>query len=142
MRQFCNRASIYWISVFSVNSCSKVASGSLHLHFAVSPCPCTLPGQGCFSQPRAGSRPADVTYRHKEVLMSGQHFRFLHAGGFLLDQPLAGLTEIPEPLTDLLIDAPFSAAQKVFDAAIEERVDFAVLNGDLVDLARPSARAI
>ena len=54
--------------------------------------------------------------------MSGQHFRFLHAGGFLLDQPLCGLVEIPEPLTDLLIDAPFSAAQKVFDTAVEERV--------------------
>ena len=72
--------------------------------------------------------------------MSGQHFRFLQAGAFELDQPLAGLTEIPEPLTELLIDAPFSAAQKVFDAAIEERVDFVVLNGDLIDLARPSAR--
>jgi exonuclease SbcD len=74
--------------------------------------------------------------------MSGQHFRFLHAGSFALDQPLNGLTEIPEPLAELLIDAPFLAAQKVFDAAIEERVDFAALTGDLVDLARPSARAI
>src|SRR5262249_37890390 len=79
---------------------------------------------------------------HMEVLMSGQHFRFLHAGGFLLDQPLCGLVEIPEPLTDLLIDAPFAAAQRVFDAAVEERVDFVVLNGDLIDLARPSARAL
>ena len=84
----------------------------------------------------------DTAKPGREVLMSGQHFRFLHAGGFLLDQPLAGLTEIPEPLTDLLIDAPFTAAQKVFDAAIEERVDFVVLNGDLLDLSRPSARAI
>ena len=66
--------------------------------------------------------------------MSGQHFRFLHAGGFALDQPLAGLAEIPEPLRELLIDAPYLAAQKVFDAAIEERVDFVVLNGDLLDL--------
>lgn len=74
--------------------------------------------------------------------MAGHHFRFLHAGGFLLDQPLCGLTEIPEALTDLLIDAPFTAAQKVFDAAIEERVDFIVLNGDLLDLSRPSARAL
>jgi exonuclease SbcD len=74
--------------------------------------------------------------------MSGQHFRFLHAGAFALDQPLGGLSEIPEPLTELLIDAPFLAAQRAFDAAIEERVDFAVLNGDLIDLARPSARAI
>src|SRR3954468_12953866 len=85
---------------------------------------------------------AQPTLRHTEVLMSGHHFRFLHAGGFLLDQPLGGLTEIPEALADLLIDAPFSAAQKVFDAAIEERVDFVVLNGDLIDLSRPSARAI
>jgi DNA repair exonuclease SbcCD nuclease subunit len=74
--------------------------------------------------------------------MSGQHFRFLHAGGFLLDQPLRGLVEIPEPLADLLIDAPFSGAQRVFDAAVEERVDFVILNGDLIDLARPTARSI
>src|SRR5437763_1742138 len=55
------------------------------------------------------------TAQRTEVLMSGQHFRFLHAGGFLLDQPLRGLVEIPEPLTELLIDTPFSAAQRVFD---------------------------
>jgi exonuclease SbcD len=74
--------------------------------------------------------------------MSGQHFRFLHGGAFTLDQPLRGLNEIPEPLAELLIDAPFAAAQKVFDAAIEERVDFVAFNGELLDLARPSARAI
>jgi exonuclease SbcD len=74
--------------------------------------------------------------------MSGQPFRFLHAGGFALDQPPCGLAEIPEPLEELLIDAPYLAAQKVFDTALEERVDFAVLTGDLVDLARPSPRAI
>src|SRR6476661_10190276 len=74
--------------------------------------------------------------------MSGQHFRFLHAGGLALDQPLAGLSEVPEPLIEPFIDAPLSAAQKVFDAAIEERVDFVALTGDLVDLARPSPRAI
>lgn len=74
--------------------------------------------------------------------MSGQHFRFLHAGGFSLDQPLHGLAEIPDALAESLADAPFLAAQKVFDAAIEERVDFVVLNGELLDLAQPSARAI
>jgi calcineurin-like phosphoesterase family protein len=73
--------------------------------------------------------------------MSGS-FRFLHAGGFALDQPLHGLAEAPEALEALLIDAPFRAAQQVFDAAIEERVDFVVLNGDLIDLGRASARAI
>src|SRR6478752_2909144 len=88
----------------------------------------------------AGETPAPQ--EHMEVLMSGHHFRFLHAGGFLLDQPLRGLVEIPEPLADLLIDAPFSGAQRVFDAAVEERVDFVILNGDLIDLARPTARSI
>ena len=70
--------------------------------------------------------------------MSGQSFRFLHAGGFQLDQPLSGLAEVPEPLIDPFIDAPFLAAQKVFDTAIEERVDFLALNGDLLDLSRPA----
>jgi exonuclease SbcD len=74
--------------------------------------------------------------------MSGQPFRFLQAGSFALDQPLLGFAEIPKPLEELLIDAPYQAAQKVFDAAIEERVDFVILTGDLLDLARPSPRAI
>lgn len=74
--------------------------------------------------------------------MSGPHFRFLHAGFFALDEPWRDLLDIPEPLTESLIDAPFLAAQRVFDAAIEERVDFLALNGDLLDLSRPSPRAI
>lgn len=74
--------------------------------------------------------------------MSGQHFRFLHAGGFALDEPLQGLAEIPDALAPTLADAPFVAAGKVFDAAIEERVDFVVLNGELLDLSGPAARAI
>jgi DNA repair protein SbcD/Mre11 len=76
------------------------------------------------------------------VLVSQQHFRFVHSGGFALDQPLSGLAELPEPLVAPLIDAPYVAAQRVFDAALEERVDFVVLTGDLVDLAHPSPRAI
>jgi hypothetical protein len=74
--------------------------------------------------------------------MSGPHFRFLHAGYFALDEPLRGLAEIPDSLAEPLIDAPFVAAQRALDAAIEERVDFVALGGELLDLARPSPRAI
>ena len=74
--------------------------------------------------------------------MSLPHFRFLHASDLALHQPLYGLAEAPESLGDLLIDAPYLSAQRVFDAAIEERVDFLVLSGDLVDLTRASPRAI
>jgi hypothetical protein len=69
-------------------------------------------------------------------------FRFLHAGGFALDQPLTGLAEVPEPLEELFIDAPYAAAKGVFDAAIEEHVDFVILTGDLLDLSRPTPRAL
>jgi DNA repair protein SbcD/Mre11 len=74
--------------------------------------------------------------------MSLTPFRFLQAGDFALDQPLGGFAEPPSPLGDLLVNAPYLAAQKVFDAALDERIDFLVLTGDLVDLTQPSPRAI
>lgn len=59
-------------------------------------------------------------------------FRFLHAGQLQLEQPVAGLSEIPAHLRDALIDAPLEAAERVFDAAIGEEVDFVLLTGDVV----------
>jgi DNA repair protein SbcD/Mre11 len=82
----------------------------------------------------------------KEVLMPGQHmgqhFRFLHASDFALDEPLVAVSDAPASLAELLIDAPYLAAERVFAAAIEERVDFLVLAGDLVDLKLASPRAL
>jgi DNA repair exonuclease SbcCD nuclease subunit len=69
-------------------------------------------------------------------------FRFLHAADFHLEQPLTGLTEIPEHLRDLFVDAPYAAAEKVFDFAIREKVDFLVLAGDLLDVDRAGARGL
>ena len=74
--------------------------------------------------------------------MSGQHFRFLHSGQFTLHQPLVAVADAPPTLRDLLVDAPYLAATKVFDAAIEERVDFVILSGDLVDLSLATPRSI
>ncbi|HJS06952.1 MAG TPA: metallophosphoesterase, partial [Pirellulales bacterium] len=59
-------------------------------------------------------------------------FRFLHTSDFHLEQPPAGLAEIPDHLRDLLVEAPYRAAANVFQAAIESEVDFVVLAGDLV----------
>lgn len=74
--------------------------------------------------------------------MSGQHFRFLHASDFTLHEPLQAVSDAPQSLRDLLIDAPFLAAERVFNAAIEERVDFLVLSGDLVNLSLATPRAL
>lgn len=73
---------------------------------------------------------------------TGQHFRFLHASDFALDVPLAAVPGVPASLRELTVDAPYLAAERVFSAAVEERVDFLVLSGDLVDLKHASPRAL
>jgi exonuclease SbcD len=62
-----------------------------------------------------------------------QPFRFIHAADFHLERPLRGLAEVPDQLRVALIDAPYRAAERVFDAAVKERVDFIVLAGDIMD---------
>jgi DNA repair exonuclease SbcCD nuclease subunit len=70
-----------------------------------------------------------------------ESFKFIHAADFHLDQPMRGLAEAPSHIMETLANAPYSAAQKVFDLAISERVDFVVLSGDLYDSELGHARA-
>ena len=74
--------------------------------------------------------------------MSDQPFRFLHSADFRLDQPLYGLTEIPDHLHSALIDGAYRSAERVFDTAISEKVAFVCLTGNLLNLALPTARSI
>jgi hypothetical protein len=69
-------------------------------------------------------------------------FRFLHASDFHLERPPGGLTEAPDHLRDLLIEAPYRAANNVFDAALNREVDFVVLAGDLVAPERSGPRGV
>ena len=59
-------------------------------------------------------------------------FSFVHAGDLHLDQPLYGVAEVPDHLRDLFVDAPYKAAERVFDTALAERVDFLILAGDVL----------
>ncbi len=68
-------------------------------------------------------------------------FKFIHASDFHLDLPMKGLTEIPGHLVETLASAAYTSAQKVFDLAISERVDFVILSGDLYDSELSHARA-
>ncbi|QDU31969.1 putative metallophosphoesterase YhaO [Anatilimnocola aggregata] len=72
----------------------------------------------------------------------GHAFRFLHSGDFDLQQPLTGLADIPAALRPFCVDAPFTAAQRVFDVAIREKVDFIVLSGNLLDIDQAGPRAV
>ena len=64
--------------------------------------------------------------------MASQGFRFIHASDFRLELPVDGLTSLPDRFGDAILDAPRLAAERVFDAALREKVDFVVLSGDLL----------
>src|SRR6185295_8010552 len=69
-------------------------------------------------------------------------FRFLHASDLHLEQPLHGFPSAPDHLRRLCIDAPYLAAERVFDAALKEDVAFVLLAGDVVNLTTAGARAV
>lgn len=64
--------------------------------------------------------------------MSTWPFRFLHASDFHLERPLLGVPEVPDHLRELFLDAPYTSATKVFEAALAEDVAFVVLSGDIL----------
>lgn len=66
--------------------------------------------------------------------------KFLHAADLHLDQPITGLAEIPAHIKETLANAPYAAAERLFDLAVNERVDFVLLAGDVVDLDRGGPR--
>ena len=70
-----------------------------------------------------------------------QPFRFVHASDFHLERPLAGLADTPAHLADLMIDAPYVAAERVCNVAINQRADFLILAGDIVNADRAGPRA-
>lgn len=59
--------------------------------------------------------------------------RFVHGSDFHLEQPLAGLADVPDALRAMLVDAAYRAAEAVFGTAVDRQVDFVVLTGDLLD---------
>ena len=69
-----------------------------------------------------------------------QPFRFIQSSDFHLERPPRGLAEVPDHLRTGTRH-PYRAAERVFDAAIKERVDFVVLVGDLLDPLAISAPA-
>jgi len=68
--------------------------------------------------------------------------RFIQASDFHLERTFSGLSDVPPALRSVLLEAPYLAAQRVFDAAINERADFVLLAGDLLDPGECEPRAL
>jgi DNA repair exonuclease SbcCD nuclease subunit len=74
--------------------------------------------------------------------MSQAPLKFVHAGDLHLDRPLSGVAEIPEHLREAFLEAPYLAAEQVFETALTEGADALLLSGDVVHLDRAGPRAI
>ena len=64
--------------------------------------------------------------------MSNWPFRFVHASDFHLEMPPFGVSEVPEHLGDLFLESVYRAAERVFETALAEDVDFLILSGDIL----------
>lgn len=71
--------------------------------------------------------------------MAQRPFRFVHASDLHLERPLHGLAEVPDHLRKAFLEAPFRAAERVFETALAEQAEFVVLAGDVLhaELAGP-----
>lgn len=71
-----------------------------------------------------------------------QPLRLVHASDLHLERPIYGLADVPDHLRDLLVEAPYQAAEQVFETALAEDVDAVLLAGDVLDVDRAGPPAI
>lgn len=74
--------------------------------------------------------------------MSGPGFRFLHASDLHVDQPLEGVSDVPEHLVTLFLHARRQAAEAVFEAAIQEAVSVLILSGHVAHIPTADATTL
>src|SRR5690625_3427526 len=66
---------------------------------------------------------------------------FIHAADLHLDSPFKGLTDLPEEIFTKVKESTFEALENLVQTAIDRKVDFILLVGDLFDHERQSLKA-
>lgn len=66
---------------------------------------------------------------------------FIHAADLHLDSPFKGLMDMPADLFEEIKRSTFQALQELVRAAIDNRVDFVLITGDLFDNEKQSLKA-
>lgn len=66
---------------------------------------------------------------------------FIHAADLHLDSPFTGLTHVPEHIFKEIRESTFAAFDHLIQIAIERKVDFVLLAGDLFDNEKRSLKA-
>lgn len=68
-------------------------------------------------------------------------FKFIHCSDLHLDAPFAGISSSNDKIGEILRDAPYKSYFKMIAQAIEEKVDFVLIAGDVFNSADKSIRA-
>lgn len=66
---------------------------------------------------------------------------FIHTADLHLDSPFKGISHLPEPLFAKVRESTFKAFERLIDYAIEKKVDFVLVVGDLFDEENQSLKA-
>lgn len=66
---------------------------------------------------------------------------FLHTADLHLDSPMVGLSHLPGKMYNRLLNSTFVALKRLVDTAIEKKVDFVIIAGDVYDGEDRSIRA-
>lgn len=74
--------------------------------------------------------------------MSQPPLKFVHAGDLHLERPLSGVAEVPPHLRENFLEAPYLAAEQIFETALTEGADAVLLAGDVAQLDRAGPRAV
>jgi hypothetical protein len=72
--------------------------------------------------------------------MSNWPLRFVHAGDFHLESPPQGVAEVPEHLKELFLEAPYWAAERVFETVLAEEAKLLILSGDVLNTSQSGPR--
>lgn len=70
-----------------------------------------------------------------------KRLRFIHAADLHLDSPFKGMSALPERVRERVRESTFEALKGLVTLAVEERVDFVLVSGDVYDLSDRSLRA-
>lgn len=70
-----------------------------------------------------------------------EQISFIHAADLHLDSPFKGLANVPDHIFSQIRNSTFQALERLIDIAIQKKVDFVLLSGDLFDNEKQSLRA-
>lgn len=67
--------------------------------------------------------------------------KFIHAADLHLDSPFKSRSKMPPNIIEALMDSTYVATKRMFDYAIENKVDFIILAGDVFDMNNRSLKS-